>query len=128
MIWPIVLIPVAGGLALLLGAPRRAAGALGAVVLVLVAVLALVAAWLQPTTALPWGGPLRLELGVAGVARILVVLVPVVAAPIVAFAGSVYRDEPGVRRLVGLLVAFVGAMELLVVAADLLTLLIAWEL
>ena len=128
MIWLIVLTPVIGGLALLLAAPRRAAGALGAVVLALVAAVALAAAWLQPTTALSWGGPLRLELGVSGATRILIVLVPVVAAPIVVFAGSVYRDEPGVRRLVGLLVAFVGAMELLVVAADLLTLLIAWEL
>jgi NADH-quinone oxidoreductase subunit L len=128
MIWLIILIPVTCGLALLLAAPRRAVGALGAVVLALVAAVALAAAWLQPTTALPWGGPLRLELGVAGVARIFVVLVPVVAAPIVVFAGSVYRDDPGVRRLVGLLVAFVGAMELLLVAADLLTLLIAWEL
>src|SRR5450759_4807000 len=128
MIWLIILIPVTCGLALLLAAPRRAVGALGAVVLALVAAVALAAAWLQPTTALPWGGPLRLELGVAGVARILVVLVPVVAAPIVVFAGGVYRDDPSVRRLVGLLVAFVGAMELLVVAADLLTLLIAWEL
>src|SRR5450756_2162612 len=128
MIWLLVLTPVICGLALLLAAPRRAAGALGAAVLALVAALALADAWLQPATELLWGGPLRLELGVAGVARILVVLVPVVAAPIVAFAGSVHRDDPGVRRLVGLLVAFVGAMELLVVAADLLTLLIAWEL
>ncbi len=127
MIWLIILIPAVCGLALL-AAPRRAAGALGAVVLALVAALALAAAWLQPTTALLWGGPLRLELGVAGVARILVVLVPVVAAPIVVFAGSVYRDDTSVRRLVGLLVAFVGAMELLLVAADLLTLLIGWEL
>src|SRR5450756_534792 len=94
MIWLIILIPVTCGLALLLAAPRRAVGALGAVVLALVAAVALAAAWLQPTTALPWGGPLRLELGVAGVARILVVLVPVVAAPIVVFAGSVYRDDP----------------------------------
>jgi len=128
VIWLLVLTPVICGLALLLAAPRRAAGALGAAVLALVAALALAAAWLQPATALLWGGPLRLELGVAGVARILVVLVPVVAAPIVVFAGGVYRDDPSVRRLVGLLVAFVGAMELLLVAADLLTLLIAWEL
>ena len=128
MIWLIILAPALGGLALLLAAPKRAAGALGAVLLAFVAALALAAAWLQPTTTLPWGGPLRLELGVAGVSRILVVLVPLVAAPIVAFAGSIYRDESGMRRLVGLLVAFVGAMELLVVAVDLLTLLIAWEL
>jgi NADH-quinone oxidoreductase subunit L len=128
VIWLLILTPLLGGLALLLAAPRRAAGPLGAVALVLVAALALGVAWLQPTATLSWGGPLHLELEVAGVARILVVLVPVVASPIVAFGGSMYRDEPGVRRLVGLLVAFVGAMELLLAAADLLTLLIAWEL
>ena len=90
--------------------------------------MALAAAWLEPAASLSWGGPLRLQFAVTGAARILVVLVPVVAAPIVVFAGGVYRDDPGLRRLIGLLVAFVGAMELLLVAADLLTLLIAWEL
>jgi NADH:ubiquinone oxidoreductase subunit 5 (subunit L)/multisubunit Na+/H+ antiporter MnhA subunit len=128
LLWLVILIPAVSGLALLLAAPKRAAGAIGTIVLALVAAVAIAAAWLQPTTAMAWGGPLRLQLGVIGVARILVVLVPVVAAPIVAFAGSVYRDDQGVRRLVGLLVAFVGAMELLLVAADLLTLLMAWEL
>jgi NADH:ubiquinone oxidoreductase subunit 5 (subunit L)/multisubunit Na+/H+ antiporter MnhA subunit len=128
MIWLLILVPILGGLALLLAAPRRAAGAAGALVLAVVAMVGLAAAWQQPAASLAWGGPLRLELGIAGVARILVVLVPVVAAPIVLFAGSVYRDDRSLRRLVGLLVAFVGAMELLLMAADLLTLLIAWEL
>lgn len=128
MVWPLVLIPVFGGVVLLAAVPRRAAMPVGSAVLASLAAAALAAAWLEPATSLPWGGPLRLELAVTGVARILVVLVPVVAAPIVVFAGSVYRDDPGLRRLIGLLVAFVGAMELLLVAADLLTLLIAWEL
>jgi NADH-quinone oxidoreductase subunit L len=128
MIWLLILIPVLGGVALLVAVPRRASAAVGAAVLASLAAAALAAAWLEPATSLPWGGPLRLELSVVGAARILVVLVPVVAAPIVVFAGSVYRDDPGLRRLVGLMVAFAGAMELLLVAADLLTLLIAWEL
>jgi NADH-quinone oxidoreductase subunit L len=128
MIWLLILIPVLGGVALLVAVPRRASAAVGAAVLASLAAAALAAAWLEPAASLPWGGPLRLELSVVGAARILVVLVPVVAAPIVVFAGSVYRDDPGLRRLVGLMVAFAGAMELLLVAADLLTLLIAWEL
>ena len=128
MIWSLILIPVLGGAALLIAVPRRAPASVGTAVLASLAAAALAAAWLEPATSVSWGGPLRLELAVTGVARILVVLVPVVAAPIVAFAGSVYRDDPGLPRLIGLLVAFAGAMELLLVAADLLTLLIAWEL
>jgi len=128
MIWPLILIPVLGGVVLLTAVPRRASTPVGAALLASLAAAALAAAWLEPAASLSWGGPLRLQFAVTGAARILVVLVPVVAAPIVVFAGSVYRDDPGLRRLIGLLVAFVGAMELLLVAADLLTLLIAWEL
>jgi NADH-quinone oxidoreductase subunit L len=128
MIWPLILIPVIGGVLLLMAVPRRASTPVGAALLASLAAVALAAAWLQPAASLSWGGPLRLQFAVTAAARILVVLVPVVAAPIVVFAGSVYRDDPGLRRLIGLLVAFVGAMELLLVAADLLTLLIAWEL
>ena len=128
MIWPLILIPVLGGVVLLTAVPRRASTPVGAALLASLAAVALAAAWLEPAASLSWGGPLRLQFAVTGAARILVVLVPVVAAPIVVFAGSVYRDDPGLRRLIGLLVAFVGAMELLLVAADLLTLLIAWEL
>jgi NADH:ubiquinone oxidoreductase subunit 5 (subunit L)/multisubunit Na+/H+ antiporter MnhA subunit len=128
MIWPLILVPVFGGVALLVVVPRRASTLVGAAVLASLAAAASAAAWLEPAVSMSWGGPLRLELAVTGVARIFVVLVPVVAAPIVVFAGSAYRDDPGLRRLVGLMVAFAGAMELLLVAADLLTLLIAWEL
>ena len=128
MIWPLILIPVIGGVVVLTAVPRRASTPVGAAALASLAAVALAAAWLEPAASLSWGGPLRLQFAVTGAARILVVLVPVVAAPIVVFAGSVYRDDPGLRRLLGLLVAFVGAMELLLVAADLLTLLIAWEL
>jgi NADH-quinone oxidoreductase subunit L len=128
MIWLLILIPVLGGVALLVAVPRRASAAVGAAVLASLAAAALAGAWLEPATSLAWGGSLRLELAVTGVSRILIVLVPFVAAPIVVFAGSMYRDDPGLRRLIGLLVSFAGAMELLLVAADLLTLLIAWEL
>ncbi len=128
MIWPLILIPVLGGVLLLTAVPRRASTPVGAALLVSLAAVALAAAWLETTAALSWGGALRLQFAVTGASRILVVVVPVVAAPIVVFAGGLYREDPGLRRLIGLLVAFAGAMELLLVAADLLTLLIAWEL
>ena len=113
MIWPLILIPVLGGVLLLTAVPRRASTAVGVALLASLAAVALAAAWLEPAASLSWGGPLRLQFAVTAAARILVVLVPVVAAPIVVFAGSVYRDDPGLRRLVGLVVFFVGAMELL---------------
>jgi len=56
----------------------------------------------------------------------MVVLVPAIAAPIVAYAAA--TEDEGRARLLALMVAFVGAMLLLVTAADFLTLLIAWEL
>ena len=57
----------------------------------------------------------------------MAVLVPVVAAPVIVYA-SVHEDEAGLPRLLGLMTVFVASMELLVLAGDLLTLLIAWEL
>lgn len=128
MLWLLILVPGLGGLGLLLAAPRRVAAGLGASLLLAVAAVAFAAAWWQPASGLSWGGPLALQLEVASAARFLVVLVPLVAAPIVLFAGSVYREDPGLRRLTGLLVGFVGVMEVVLVAGDLLTLLIGWEL
>ena len=88
--------------------------------------LGLWAAAAQPTAALGWGPRLGLELWVTGFSRVMVVLVPFVAAPIVLYAAATEHD--GRTRLLALLVAFVGVMELLVIAADFLTLLIGWEL
>lgn len=76
----------------------------------------------------PGAGPdgLRLRLAVEGFAGPMAVLVAVVAASVVLYAAT--GSEPGRRRLVGWLVGFAAAMELLVLAGDLLTLLVAWEL
>ncbi len=52
---------------------------------------------------------------------------PLVAAPILIYAAA-HEQPEGLARLMALLTAFVGAMELLLLAQDLLTLLIAWEL
>lgn len=75
-----------------------------------------------------WGPVLRPSLAVMGLARIMVVLVPVVAIPVVLYAASSMKHDSGLPRLLALLIAFCGAMELLVIADDLLTLLVGWEL
>ncbi|HEX6262003.1 MAG TPA: proton-conducting transporter membrane subunit [Actinomycetota bacterium] len=75
-----------------------------------------------------WGPALGLSLSADGIARVVAVLVPAVALPVLAYAASDHRGDPGRRRLLSLLALFVGAMQMVVLAADLLTLLIGWEL
>ncbi|MGK2850339.1 MAG: NADH-quinone oxidoreductase subunit 5 family protein [Candidatus Limnocylindrales bacterium] len=79
-----------------------------------------------PVLDIAWSPAVQLSLRVDGFARVMVVLVPFIAAPIVAYAAV--TEPVGRARLVALLLAFVAAMTLLVVAADFVTLLIGWEL
>jgi len=76
-----------------------------------------------------WGfGPaITLHARLAPASDVLVCLVPAVALPVVLFA-AMHEARAGLTRLVALLLFFAGAMQLLVVADDLLTLLIGWEL
>jgi NADH-quinone oxidoreductase subunit L len=89
--------------------------------------LAVAAAVTGATTSWAWGAGIELVLASPPLAGVVAVTVPAVALPTALYAAA---QEPaaGSSRLVGLLVAFTGAMELVVVAADLLTLLIGWEL
>ncbi|MFN2608897.1 MAG: proton-conducting transporter membrane subunit [Acidimicrobiales bacterium] len=131
VVWALVLVPVLAGAAIAAGvAGRRPPGLGAAAVAAMVATLGLgvAAAVGEPAATWRWGGGLDITARVDGVSRLMVVLVPAVAVAVVAYAASYLADDDGLRRLLGLLVAFVGAMELLVVAADLLTLLVAWEL
>ncbi|MGI8758952.1 MAG: NADH-quinone oxidoreductase subunit 5 family protein [Acidimicrobiales bacterium] len=75
-----------------------------------------------------WGKQLTLGLAVEGLGRVMVVLVAAIALPVIAYAGASLHHDRGLARLLALLLAFVGAMLVLVAAADLLTLLVAWEL
>ena len=125
LVLPLFPLAVAGALLALHRWPR----ALGAVAVGgLIATLAL-GAWaaaVQPVAAWRWSGAIELGLAVEGFARVMVMLVPAITAPIVAYAAAT-QDE-GHVRLLALMLAFVGVMLLLVTAADFLTLLIAWEL
>ncbi|SFI03389.1 NADH-quinone oxidoreductase subunit L [Modicisalibacter xianhensis] len=70
-----------------------------------------------------WSETLTLGLAMSPAGRVAALLVPLIALPVVIYAGA-----GSGARLLALLVAFVGAMQLLILADDLLTLLIAWEL
>ena len=134
MIAAAILLPVLGGAVLWpLGvriAPRRRRGALGAAAVGLLAAsltAAAVAAVTDGRLDVVWSAQLSLTFTADGVAGIVAVLVPAVAIVVTAYA-SVHEDVGGLPRLLGLMVAFTGAMQLVVLAADLLALTIGWEL
>lgn len=123
----LVLLPVLGSASVLgLRRRRHAVGAAAVGAAIATVAVALIAAWAEPKLAWRWSDTLELSVAVDGFARVMVVLVPVVAAPVMAYAAATV--EEGRSRLLALLLGFVAAMELLVVASDLLTLLLAWEL
>lgn len=129
MAWLPFLVPVAStALILLLRRRRRLIGPVAVVALAITVSAAVVASVQVAAASWDWGAGIALGLSVEGAARPMVVIVPLVALPIVGFAAASLREDPALARLLSLMVAFVGAMELLVVAADFLTLLIGWEL
>lgn len=128
MIWSLALLPLAVGLALAAGGlrSRRAIAAFAVPTLVATLGLATWAAVTRPIGTVPWGAGIELTARLVPSSALMVVLVPAIALPVVVYGLVHEHDAPA--RLTGFLVAFVGAMELLVVADDLLTLLIGWEL
>lgn len=129
MLWMLVLLPMLAGAALFAaGSERRAwlalvAGATMAA-MVLLATFAAAGSWHGE---LLWSPMLVLHVALTPLSAAVALLVPAVALPVLAYA-AFHEERPGLRRLLALLLLFVGAMELLVIAADLLTLLIGWEL
>ncbi|MFI1825809.1 proton-conducting transporter membrane subunit [Streptomyces sp. NPDC020412] len=129
LLWALVLLPLGGG-ALLACAGRRAdrlaapvAVALGAVDLA----LGCVAAVVRPAAKAPLLAGLPFHLRIDGLSALLVVTVTAVAAVVLLF--SVWSIGPGEARarFFGLMLLFSGAMLTTVTAADLLTLLMGWE-
>lgn len=121
------LVPVVGaGALLLLGNRARLVGVVAVATLLLTAALATAGAVAEPSFSWAWSPMIQTRLAVEGFGRPMAVLVPLIAAPVVAYAAA--TEDDGRRRLLALLLAFVGAMLLLVSAADFLTLLIGWEL
>lgn len=105
----------------------RGLGVAGALGMLLTAALAGLAVRAGGSLAVDVGAGLEVALALPAASAVMALLVPLVAAPVVAYAG-VHEDGPGLPRLLGLLQLFVAAMLLLVTAADLLLLLVGWEL
>ncbi len=129
ILFALVAVPLLAGLATwLVGDRRLGVGSIVAVGGVAgTLIVAIATALAQPTKDLDWGAGLILTFEVDPTARGPLVLVPLVALAVVIYASS-YGESHGRARLLGLLSIFVGAMELLLIAGDLLTLIVAWEL
>lgn len=124
MLWLVVFVPVLGAVAAS-RLPRRALQ-ISMTAFTATAGLGVWAAATEAAAVAFWGPRLELSIAAADFARVMVVLVPAIALPVVLYAAATQKG--GKIRLIALLSVFVGAMELLVLAADLLTLLIGWEL
>ena len=129
MAWLLPAVPlVAAAGVLAAGHHRRASSAIAVAGAAAALAAGMWAAAAQPSAGWDWGPHLALGLSVEGLGRVMVVLVPAVALPVVAYAGASLAHDRALARLLALLLAFVAAMLVLVAAADLLTLLVAWEL
>ena len=127
MIWTLALLPALAGLAVwAAGDGRMRAGALGAVVLAATLMLSLVARRLDGQRT-PGRRRWSCAPSLVPLSHAVAVTVPAIALAVVVFAAG-HEAERGLARLIGLILVFVGGMELIVIAGDLLTLLIGWEI
>ncbi len=126
--WLLVGLPATAGLALLVAGRRaeREAAAVGIVVAGVVAVLAaLLAATVRGTTSVPFLVVSRLGLRVDGLAALTAMTVGVIALLVLVVAlGEI---SAGRWRFFGLMLVFVAAVMLTVLADDLVGLLAGWE-
>ncbi|MGW1560530.1 NADH-quinone oxidoreductase subunit 5 family protein [Streptomyces sp. NPDC002144] len=130
VLWALVALPVAvGGLLAILGrAADRAAPVVALAAAVVGLVLACLTAFDHPSAEAPLLDGLPLRLTVDGLSGLLVVTVTAVTLAVLVF--SVWDIGPGEARarFFGLMLLFSGSMLATVTAANLLVLLMAWEL
>lgn len=129
MLWLLALLPMIAGLLLLAsGCQLRGILALAAVaslaLTLLLAILAVQSGWEGRWT---WSTSLVLQATLTPLSAVVAITVPAVGLPVLGYAAA-HEQRPGLGRLVAGLLFFVGAMELVVIADDLLTLLLGWEL
>ncbi|MEO6042778.1 MAG: proton-conducting transporter membrane subunit [Tepidiformaceae bacterium] len=117
---------VASALLLLLRGHPRGLAPVGVSALLGTLALGGWAAATEPTMVWDWSPAIRTGLAVEGFSRVMVLLVPAITVPIFVYAAA--TEKEGRLRLLTLLLAFTGAMLLLVCAVDFLMLLTAWEL
>ena len=129
MLWLLALVPMGVAAVVMAVRPqRRAALALvSGFGLAATGLLVPIAASQGWTGSLAWSTALTLRASLTPLSALVAALVPAVAIAVLVYACYQER-ETGRVRLIGLLLFFCGAMELLVIADDLLTVLIGWEL
>ncbi|MBA4180556.1 MAG: proton-conducting membrane transporter [Anaerolinea sp.] len=125
LLLPLLPLAASGLLLVLRGYPRALAPA-GVVALLATLALGGWAAATEPTIGWDWSPAIRTGLAIEGFSRVMVILVPAIATPIFVYAAA--TEKEGRLRLLALMLAFTGAMLLLVSAADFLMLVTAWEL
>ncbi|MFB8774195.1 NADH-quinone oxidoreductase subunit 5 family protein [Streptomyces broussonetiae] len=129
VLWTLIALPSAAGVLLALAgrAADRVAPAVAVTVAAAGLALACAAAVGRPAVEAPLLAGLPLGLRVDGLSALLVVTVAAVSLAVLAFA--VWDIGPGESRgrFFGLMLLFSGAMLATVTAADLVTLLMAWE-
>ncbi len=125
MIWALAYLPVLAGLTIwAVGGPRGRLAVMGALAAAATLWLAVVSG--GQTAQVQWADAITLQAALPPLAQAVAVLVPAILLPITLFAAS--QEKPGgMARLIGLMLVFTGGMELVVIAADLVTLLIGWE-
>ncbi|GMQ98659.1 MAG: hypothetical protein BMS9Abin17_1181 [Acidimicrobiia bacterium] len=129
MVWLPVFVPIVGGAIILaLRRQQTAARLVSVAIMVATVIVAAIAAASEAAGTWTWGGGLDLAVSVTEFGRVMVVLVPIIAAVVIGFAATNSEGDRAIVKLLVVLTWFVAAMELLVIAADFLTLLIAWEL
>lgn len=129
MLWLVPLLPIIAGAAVAAMGDRSRIW-LGTVAVVILAatlgltLLATVQGW---TATLIWSDAIRLSAELAPLSAAVALMVPTVALAVI-YHATQHEAPQGIGRLTGLMILFTGGMLLVVVAADLLTLLIGWEL
>lgn len=128
MLWSLPLLPALAGLAvfLLRSRSRTLNGVVSCGALALTLVLASAAVAADWNGSLVWSQSLVLSTELPSASAVMALMTPTIALPVLLFAAA-HEEREGLHRLSALLLLFVGGMELLVTAADFLTLLIGWE-
>ncbi|RKF12604.1 NADH-quinone oxidoreductase subunit L [Roseovarius spongiae] len=128
MLFALPLFPALAGLALWTAGdgPRLRLGVMAGAAAAGTLLLAALAAARGWSGGFAWGAGLDLHLALTPLSAAVAITVPAVALPVLVFAAA-HEDRRGLARLLGLMLIFTGAMLLTVAAADLLTLLIGWE-
>lgn len=127
MIWALVLLPTSMGLAIWVAGDigRTRLGVFGTAATGLT--LAVAAFSGGEVGRFDWSPTMALTAALPPLAHLVAVTVPAVTLAVVPFAAA-HEPARGLARLFGLLLIFVGAMGLVVIANDLVTLLIGWEI